>query len=285
MTAEASPRELSVAAADGCQIKVTQLGRGQDLLILVHGFGENGYSWGELPAAITSAYSVLTVDLRGHGDSQWDPNAHYSLDKFVSDLATLLDQLRIDSFCIAGHSLGASIALRIAAQRPRNVRKLVLVELRFEPTPDEVLEFMLEQFDAQFRVYDSPAEYNTVLEAQRPVADRTALLRYARNSVRPRQAGGYEIKCDPQLRGLRSDLRDPKQFRRNADDLSRLRCPLLLIRGFGSAVLTRAAAQQIVNLVPNAQLALVHGAGHSVMLDRPQEFAQIVTRFLLAGTG
>jgi pimeloyl-ACP methyl ester carboxylesterase len=57
------------------------------------------------------------------------------------------------------------------------------------------------------------------------------------------------------------------------------------VQGCGSAILTRAAAQQIVNLVANAQLALVQGAGHSVMLDRPQEFAQIVARFQLAGTG
>jgi pimeloyl-ACP methyl ester carboxylesterase len=255
-TAEVSPRQLSVVAADGCSMKVTQLGRGQDVLILVHGFGENGYSWGELPAAITSAYSVLSVDLRGHGDSQWDPTAHYSLDKFVSDLTLLLNQLRIDSFCIAGHSLGASIALRIATLRPGSVRKVVLVELRFEPTADEVLEFILGQFDAQFRVYESPAEYHAVLEAQRPVADPAALLRYAQHSVRPRQGGGYEIKCDPRLRRLHGDLRDPRQFLRTADELSRLRCPLLLVRGSGSAVLTRAAAQQIVNLVPNAHLAL-----------------------------
>jgi pimeloyl-ACP methyl ester carboxylesterase len=280
MTAQPSPRQLSVAAADGCHIKVTQRGRGQEALILVHGFGENAASWGELPPDITSVYSVLSVDLRGHGDSQWDPRAQYRLDKFVSDLALLLDQLRIHSFCMAGHSLGASIALRLATLRPRHVRKLVLVEFNLDATPDDVLELMLAQFDVQFRVYHSPAEYHAFLETQRPVADRGALLRYAQQSLRPRQGGGYEIKCDPELRRLHCDFRDPGQSPRNRDELSRLSCPLLLVRGAGSAILTKAAAQQIVNLAPNAQLALVQGAGHSVMLDRPKEFAEIMARFL-----
>jgi pimeloyl-ACP methyl ester carboxylesterase len=275
-------RALIVTAADGCHINVTQLGRGREVVILVHGFGENGYSWGELSPDITSACSVLSVDLRGHGDSQWDPGGQYRLDNFVSDVALLLDQLRIDSACLAGHSLGAIVALRLATLRPRNVRKLILVEFNLEPTADDALEHILAQFDAQFQVYDSPAEYFAFLAARRPVADRGALLRFAQHSVRPRQGGGYEIKCDPQLRLLHSDRTGPNQSARNAEELSRLTGPLLLVRGAGSAILTMATAQRIVSLAPKAQLALIKGAGHSVMLDRPQELATVMGRFLLA---
>jgi pimeloyl-ACP methyl ester carboxylesterase len=272
---------MNIVLADGCNMKVKQLGHGREMLILVHGFGENGYSWGELPPDILSAYSVLSVDLCGHGDSSWDPKADYRLDKFVSDVALLLNQQRIASFCIAGHSLGASIALRIATLRPRSVRKLMLVEFNLEATPDDVLEHMLAQFDAQFRIYHSLAEYSALLEDQRPAADRAALLRYAQHCVRPRQGGGYEIKCDPQLRRLHSDLRDPNRARRNREELSTLSCPLLLVRGSASAVLKKTTAEQIVNLAPNAQLAVAPSAGHSVMLDSPKEFAKIMTRFLL----
>jgi 3-oxoadipate enol-lactonase len=274
-------RQLSVDAADGCNINVTEFGRGQDVLILVHGFGENGYSWGELPSDLTSAYCVLAVDLRGHGDSQWDPAAQYRRDLFVSDLTRLVDQLQLDSFCVAGHSLGASIALRLATLRPRQVRKLVLVEFNIEVIADEVLDFILAQFTAQFRVYDSPDEYHAFLETQRPAADRVALLRYARHAVRRRQGGGYEVKCDPELRRLTCDLRDARESGRDRYALSGLGCPLLLVRGSGSAILTKAGAQQIVNLVPGARQVAVAGAGHSVMLDRPREFTDAVAPFLL----
>jgi pimeloyl-ACP methyl ester carboxylesterase len=261
-------------------MKFIRQGHGRDALILIHGFGENAYSWGELPPAILAAYSVISVDLRGHGDSAWDPKADYRLDRFVSDLAQLLDHERIDSCALAGHSLGSTLALRIATLRPRTVRKLALVEFNLEATPTEVLEHTLAQFDQQFRVYKSQAEYSAFLEAQRPTADPAALFRYAQNSVRPLEGGGYAVKCDPQLRRLHTDLRDPHQSRRNREELSALQCPLLLVRGSGSAVLTKAMAQQIIKIAPNAQLALVPGAGHSVMLDRPKEFAEIMARFL-----
>lgn len=282
MTAAQAPQQSSVTAADGCELRMTRYGHGQEILILVHGFGDHSHTWGELLAQLAAGYSVLALDLRGHGDSQWDPRSEYRIERFVSDLATLLEQLGIDSFSLAGHSLGATIALQIAALLPRKIRRLALVEFNIDPTP-EALEATLAQFNEQFRIYGSPEDYHAFLEARRPAADRAALLRYARHAVRPRAAGGYEVKCDPQLRRLYVDFKDPAQSARNRTALLRLSCPLLLVRGQGSAVLTKPAAQQIVNLVPSTQLCVVPGAGHSIMLDRPQEFADLMQCFLLRG--
>lgn len=275
-----SIRQLSVTAADGCRISFTQQGVGPNTLLLVHGFGENGYSWTELPARMISSWSVLSIDLRGHGDSLWDPNADYRIDKLVSDLASLLDQLEIESFCIAGHSLGANLALHLATLRPRDVRRLVLIEMDINPISHEMLEVIIEQFNAQFRHYNSPDRYYALLEAQRPTADPAALLRYARHSLRPRPGGGYELKCDPRLQSLHQDLLDPSRSNRKRQELSSLNCPVLLVRGEGSAIVTRAAAQKATALVPGAEFTSVPGAGHSVMLDRPNDFVGILARFL-----
>jgi pimeloyl-ACP methyl ester carboxylesterase len=267
---------------DYCRINVSTTGRGGDRLLLIHGFGENGYSWGEMPQRIAAAYSVITVDLRGHGDSDWDSHGEYLLDKFVADVTTVIDRLGIRNISIAGHSMGADIALRIAAQQKLQVAKLILVEFSLNGPTDEVLDFTLAQFNSQFRAYDSIAGYHELLRQQRPLADAGALFRYSTNSVRPGLGGGYAVKCDPRLQAIYGSFR-PDDMLRYRGALARLACPLLLVRGSGSAIVSTAAAKEVLALTPGAQLCTVSGAGHAVMMDRPNEFNDVVSRFLLTG--
>lgn len=266
---------------DGCRINVATSGPGRDTLLLIHGFGENGYSWGELPRSIAAAYSVVTIDLRGHGDSDWDSDGKYQIDKFVADVTTVIDRLEIRNISLAGHSMGADIALRIAAQRHIPVAKLILVEFSLNGPTDEVLGFTLAQFNSQFRRYDSSEQYHALLFEQRPLADTGALSRYATHSVRPAPGGGYTVKCDPRLQAIYGNIK-PDDMSRYRVAVARLACPLLLVRGSGSAIVSAAAAQEVVALTPKAQLCTVSGAGHAVMMDRPNEFNEVLSRFLLS---
>ena len=272
-------QRVTVETADGCKLNVRRLGQGKSSLVLIHGFGENNYSWADISERITSTHRVFAVDLRGHGDSDWDPHGAYTLEKFVSDLTAIADRLAIGPFALAGHSLGADVALQVAALRPRQVTKLILVEFSLGGVPTDVLEFVLEQFNAQFRTYDSILDYYALLERQRPLADPGALRQYCENSVRLRP-GGYEVKCDPTLRHL-WEVGEGPSLSDHRKAISRLACPVLLLRGSGSAILTSAATRQINELAPQAQWQQVPGAGHAVMLDRPREFNESVCRFLL----
>jgi pimeloyl-ACP methyl ester carboxylesterase len=282
---EVKPARLSIEMADGCHIAVTQFGTAKDALLLVHGFGENSYSWAEPPPQLTAAYSVFVVDLRGHGASDWDPAREYRFEKFVSDVGTVIDRLGLRRFVLAGHSMGAVIALTIASLRPAQVAKLVLVEFSLDDTPEDVLQFTLEQFNAQFQVYDNALAYHAFLQEQRPLADPAALLRYSLNSVRARASHGYELKGDQAVQNVYSaptPALDVLERQRMA--LRRLACPLLVVRGGGSAVVTAAAARELVQIAPRAELAQIPGAGHAVMLDCPKEFSRVLTRFLQPGS-
>jgi esterase len=271
---------LTVESLDGCKLNVRRIGRGVNALVLVHGFGENSYSWAQIPEQITATHTVFAVDLRGHGESGWDCNGHYYLQKFVSDVTAVIDRLAITRFAIAGHSLGADVALEIAALNSLRITKLVLVEFSLGGVAADVLEFALSQFNEQFRVYDSILGYHSLLEQQRPLADRQALRRYCENSVRRSLEGGYEVKCDPNLRRL-WEVEDSTSSAYQAKAISSLTCPVLAVRGSGSAIVTLAATREIVGLAPKIQLQQVSGAGHAVMLDRPTEFYRSVCAFLL----
>jgi esterase len=272
--------QIKITATDCCKLNVTRAGEGDCTLVLVHGFGENSYAWGKLSKLFRTRCTVLAVDLRGHGDSEWDRAGVYHIDKLVTDVTTVMDRLGVGRFAIAGHSMGAGIALQIAARRKKQVTKLVLVEFTLEETPTDVKEFTRAQFRSQFRAYTSVAEYAALLQEQRPLADRGALLDYSKHSVRPREDGGYEMKCDPALESL-FEVTDRVLDQRQKIAIARLVCPLLLIRGAGSAILTAVAAARIAKLSSRAKLSIVKGAGHAVMLDRPDDFTNVLSDFLI----
>jgi pimeloyl-ACP methyl ester carboxylesterase len=274
-------RRLPIKTASGFVLNIAQWGRGAGALVLVHGFGENNFSWSPAPNELSCAYTVFAIDLRGHGDSQWNHDGQYHTQHFLADLMDVVDQLQLRRYAIAGHSLGADLALELAALRPHQVTKLVLVEFSLDGTASEVLEFALAQFNEQFRVYRSPGEYYAFLQQQRPLADNAALQRFCENSVRRRADGEYEIKCDPAVQHIYS-TNDELLVERHRAALSSLRCPTLLIRGAGSAIVTAPALQQVLRLVPSARSSTVAGAGHAVMLDRPKEFHDALLPFLLA---
>lgn len=97
-------------------------------LVLLHGNRDHGRSWDWVARALSPSWHVTALDLRGHGDSQWSPEGHYSLASYLYDLVEFIDQLSDEPVTIVSHSLGAAIALRYAAVWPERVRALVAIE-------------------------------------------------------------------------------------------------------------------------------------------------------------
>lgn len=97
-------------------------------LVLLHGSRDHSRSWDWVAHALSPSWHVVAPDLRGHGDSQWSPEGHYSLMSYLYDLVEFMDQLSAEPVTIVSHSLGAAIALRYAAVWPERVHSLVAIE-------------------------------------------------------------------------------------------------------------------------------------------------------------
>ena len=97
-------------------------------LILLHGGRDHCRSWDWTAEALRDDWHVIAPDLRGHGDSQWPSDGHYSFDGYVYDLAQLIHQQQLGPVTIIAHSLGGRIALRYAGVYPETVAKLVVIE-------------------------------------------------------------------------------------------------------------------------------------------------------------
>ena len=240
--------------------------------LLLHGIGNYGRYWDFFADAVAGRLRLIATDARGHGESG-KPAKGYAPQDFVADALAVLDALAIERALIVGHSMGGTHAIRLAAAHPDRVERLVVVDAGPEAMPEG-------------------SERARRLSLERPVRFESAdqALAYLR-----RTSPGYsEVIYANRMRWLfREDAGDVAwRSSREAlasimssasrdslwDALREIRCPVLLVRGTRSNVLSADVAQRMIT-------ALVHGrlieldAGHNVPLDRPKELAEAVVEF------
>jgi len=255
-------------------------------VLLFHGGGQTRHSWdGTARLLGDKGWRATTVDLRGHGDSDWADDGDYSLDAFAADVrAVAAAATTARSPVLVGASLGGISALVAIAEAPAGQRVasgLVLVDVapRLEPAGvARIGEFMLGHLDG-FADLDEVADAVAAYNPHRP---RPADLSGLRKNVRLRDDGRWYWHWDPRfLTGGRID--EPRSLRNESrlEAAARaLTLPVLLIRGRQSDVLSEAGARNLQQLVPHAGYIDVAGAGHMVAGDRNDAFNDAVVAFL-----
>lgn len=101
-------------------------GQGEPV-ILLHGFGASKESWGEIIPFLAHSYHVIAVDIPGYGESSKDVNASYSINAQVLRLDAFVENLGLESFYLAGNSMGGAIAGTYAAKFPEKIKSLWLI--------------------------------------------------------------------------------------------------------------------------------------------------------------
>lgn len=269
------PESGGVQTPLGCRLHYRKWGTGKRGCVLLHGHGEGSYVWEHL-ASCLNGFVILAPDLPGHGDSDWYLDGKYDLSRYVRDVRIFIDAFELDTIRLVGHSLGANVAMRIAAT-DRRIEKLVLVD--FGPGIDSgIRRYTRERFKEQFRKYDHFSEYESLLISTRPLLSPRMVANVARSALRERADGPLEMKCDPLLSRDQNNV-----VSSDCEILSvlrQIRCPTLVVRGAGSAVLSSSATTRMLKWLSTAHACTVAKAGHAVMLDNPDEFASVVTTFV-----
>jgi non-heme chloroperoxidase len=254
-------------------------------VVLLHGGGQTRHAWGTTALVLAEkGWRAYTVDLRGHGDSEWVADGDYSLDGFAKDvvaLATGFDQLP----ALVGASLGGIASLTAIAEAPSPIATaLVLVDVapRIEASGvARIGEFMTEHIDG-FASLDEVADAVAAYNPHRP---RPKDLSGLRKNVRLRDDGRWYWHWDPRFVGgrfgstdeTRSSMTEPGRLMAAARALT---IPTLLVRGRMSDLLSEEGARELLELVPHARLVDVAGAGHMVAGDRNDLFNDAVVAFL-----
>ena len=110
----------SVIAREGqsLSLSVTEWSRRGLPCVMLHGFGDASCVWNYLASGWRRQFRVAAMDLRGHGDLDWDPETRYDNETFANDLARTVAALGFERMILIGHSLGADVAIRFAAETP-----------------------------------------------------------------------------------------------------------------------------------------------------------------------
>lgn len=275
------PRKLEFSTPDGLTLVADAWGDpAARPVLLQHGGGQTRYAWGNTARRLAeSGWLAISLDLRGHGESHWDPGKDYSLDAYARDTATVAEQLGRPPVLV-GASLGGLAALHaigLAAEEP--FAALVLVDVT--PTlnqegADNIIRFMGAKMHEGFadldEVADSIAEYL-------PHRKRPSNYEGLKKNLRLHDDGRYRWHWDPAF--VTSRRRVTGGERNPLIEASRgIRMPVLLVRGRMSDLVTMENAREFLGLVPHAKFVDVSGAAHMVAGDRNDAFSDAVAQFL-----
>ncbi|MDZ4825064.1 MAG: alpha/beta hydrolase [Actinomycetota bacterium] len=259
---------------------------GDPSVVLIHGGGQTRHSWGTTLSMLAGqGWRAYSLDLRGHGDSEWARDGDYSLDAFEGDVRAVSRALG-DAPALVGASLGGISSLAAIGEHPDEAvaRALVLVDVapRIEAVGRERIGmFMIEHMEAGFASLDEVAD---AIQAYNPHRPRPSNLEGLKKNLRERD-GRWYWHWDPAFisgqKGGTDETRvalvDPDRLQEAARHIT---VPTLLVRGRVSDLLSEEGAQELLELVPHARYANVAGAGHMVAGDRNDAFNDAVVDFL-----
>ena len=249
-------------------------------LLLIHGWPETWYEWRKMMPALARHHTVIAPDLRGFGDSSLEPSG-YDKKTLASDMHALLMKLGHPTADVVGHDWGGPVAYAYAAQYPKAVRKLVMVEgapfgpwmetiepiwfFHFLRLPGGYAEKLITGREREFlRYFYDNREMNVVRAFDEPVIDV-----YSRAYARPGRMGpSYGL-----YRSIDQDVLDNIAFSR-----TKLVIPVLAIgaqKGSGELVSksARAVAESVTSI-------LFKSTGHFIPEERPDELTNVIEAFL-----
>ncbi len=246
----------------------------------MHGGGQTRHSWSVTARRLADrGWETLALDLRGHGDSDWDPAGDYSLGAFSDDLVALLkaeDQPAV----LVGASLGGMVALTTAAAEPERVRGVVLVDVVVKVEMAgvrRIRDFMTsapDGFASLEEAADAVARYN-------PNRERPPSPAGLAKNLRRRENGRWYWHWDPTFMQANDDEPQRKV------DLGALRAaaaavtaPALIVRGARSDVVSERGMRDMLELMPGAATVDVPAAGHMVAGDDNDVFTVALEGFL-----
>lgn len=254
-------------------------------VLFLHGGGQTRHAWAATAGRISSSRATITLDARGHGGSDWPGSGDYRFTAMAADLRAVVGEIakRFGAApVVVGASMGGLSAMLAAEDMPDAFAGLVLVDItpRMEQSGvDRILGFMGERAADGFA---SPTEAADAIAAYLPERKRPRSLNGLTKNLVERGDGRWYWHWDPRfVSGPLSVESVATGFEERLEAaLARLRCPILLVRGSRSDLVSEDAVAAFRRAVPEAGYVDISGAGHMVVGDRNDAFGDAVETFL-----
>lgn len=285
-------KTVTCVVSDGLKLTADEWGDpGDPPVLMMHGAGQNRHAWKRTATDLAErGWFVVTVDARGHGDSEWSPDARYDMEHTSADVLVLLEQFKQRPIAI-GASMGGMAALFAQHQSPDTplYRALVLVDIAPNFAIEgakRIVDWMAANpngFATLEDASDAMAAYNPNRRRPKDLSGLTRVLRQGDDERwRWRWDPAY-ITSKPGF-GSGSDAEMKMHMNRASEAMTEgarlVQAPLLLVRGGKSDLVTPESAQEFVDAVPGTEFVDVAGTGHMVAGDDNDAFTDAVVGFL-----
>ena len=261
-------------------------GKGQPV-VFIHGLGGNLSHWTKAVKKLSTTYKCIAVDLPGYGysDKKFSTNDKDQLQFYADMLTEFIQKKNLKKIVVAGHSMGAQIAMILAIQQPALISKIVLV------SPAGLESFTSNE--AQLMIGATPASY---FEKQEESAIRSSfkqnfyeLPQDAENLIQDRlrlkTCNDFTLYTEAVSNGIKGMLNHPVK-----SDWNEIKQPVLIIYGqndalipnkiFHPALTLDSLLKEAVTAMPQARQVLIANAGHMVQFEKPVETSNAIKKFI-----
>jgi pimeloyl-ACP methyl ester carboxylesterase len=251
------------AKVDDIRVHYKSLGEGETALVFIHGWTCDLTFWRAQTAESNGLMRMLFIDLPGHGQSD-KPKVEYTMDLFARATDAVLQDAGVQSAVLVGHSMGVPVARQFYRRYPKKTLALVAVDGALRPFSTKK-----EDHDRVIGAYTGP-DYKDKIGS----AANAMFAKGAPDELR--KAAREAMQRAPQhvVVGALKGMLDPAIWK---DD--EIKVPLLVILAknpFWSADYEK----YVHKLAPQVDYHVLDGVGHFLMLEKPQEFNQLLDQFL-----
>ena len=260
-----------VHATDGTRIHYEVTGKsGATPVLMIQGLGASKNAWNLQRIAMATRFRIISFDNRGAGRSD-KPTEPFTLEQMADDALAVLDAAGIETAHVVGASMGGVISQIVAVKFPHRVRSLTLVctACRNHPWRQELLQSwaktaadkgMIEVGKEAAQWVMSPRSFRRLVPAFTWMGPLAVL--------RPRHSFVSQIDA---ILNTREDL---------VDQLSIITAPTMVIVGNQDILTPRGDSEEIAERIPNAELVVISGAAHGLMMEHSSTFNRILIEFL-----
>jgi len=247
-------------------------------VLFAHGFGQTRHAWTATAQSLAAAgYQTLAYDARGHGDSNWNPaTLAYHGEQFADDLIVLAGEQPQPPILVAA-SMGGLFGLLAEARWPGLFSAMVLVDItpRWDTAGVEKILMFMTAHPEGFASLEQAADVISAYLPHRPRKSEESL----RALLREDGHGRWRWHWDPRL--VAELARDSEQHQDALADAARqVKCPVLLVSGGRSTLVTPQTVTEFLALVPHARHVQLPEATHMVAGDDNNAFTATVLDYL-----
>ncbi|WP_369656901.1 alpha/beta fold hydrolase [Variovorax sp. V213] len=261
---------MAYANSNGRKIYFELCGSGPAVVFL-HGAGSNGATWWQQLPSFSKAFTCITIDLRCFGRSV-APLDEFGMDQLTSDVLAVLAPLDIDQFAIVGQSLGGMVGLRLCLEHPQRVWALCACDSTLAVDHPQINRILAERRLTQKAVSIEQRSLGRWFLAHCP---EKAVLYAQINHFNPSARDIDENEWGIAL----ATLLAPEKLLR-LSELRKVMTNTLVVVGREDPIVPVSVAEEMLDLLPNAEMVIVEDAGHSAYFEKPEEFNTQVLSFL-----